>query len=177
MKSDLPTKRVEPTADTPRERRVWVGRRRVLRAGSGLAATALGIAALGGQAAAHFPTDLEIEIHPGSDRAPIDPDGRGVVPVAVLRADKFDPTGEPVRYRFGAPDVVRDGAGARPVCDGTACDVNGDGRADLVLFFRADEAGFDGDESTARLEWDRTEDGQHGLAGTAPITIGGRGDG
>ncbi|WP_408959873.1 hypothetical protein [Natrinema sp. 74] len=151
-----------------------IGRRRALQAGTGVAATALGIATLGGQAAAHFPTDLEIDIRPGGGRAPINPDSHGIVPVAVLRTDEFDPASEPVRYRFGAPDVVADGGGARPIDDGHAIDVTGDGCADRLLFFRADETGFDGDESVGRLEWERTEDGHHGLAGTGPVTIVGR---
>ncbi|WP_323172882.1 hypothetical protein [Natrialba sp. PRR66] len=150
-----------------------VDRRRVLRAGTGLAATTLGIAALGGQAAAHFPPDLEIEIKPGSgsDPAPINPRSQGVVPVVVLQTDEFDPTSEPVRYRFGAPDVVGDGGGARPVHDGHEVDVNGDGRTALQLHFPVDETGFDGDESSGRLEWERTDDGNHGLAGTGAVTI------
>ncbi|WP_126663810.1 hypothetical protein [Haloterrigena salifodinae] len=151
-----------------------MARRRVLRGGTGLAATALGIATLGGQAAAHFPTDLEIDVKPGTERAPINPNSCGVIPVAVLRTDEFDPTSEDVRYRFGAPDVVEGGDGARPMHGGHAVDMNGDGRDDLLLLFPAPDAGFDGDESTARLEWERSEDGAHGLAGTAPIRIVGR---
>ncbi|WP_226040028.1 hypothetical protein [Natrinema sp. DC36] len=171
-------------ADTPHEPSGQVestktnaafGRRRVLRAGTGLVATTLGIAAFGGQAAAHFPADLEIEIRPGCDRAPINPDSRGVVPVAVRQTDEFDPTSEPVRYRFGAPDVVGDGGGgARPIGDGHLIDADRDGRPALLLFFRADETGFDGGESTGRLEWERDDEGNHGLAGTAPVTIVGR---
>ncbi|WP_339105154.1 hypothetical protein [Haloterrigena salinisoli] len=151
-----------------------MARRRVLRGGTGLAATALGIATLGGQAAAHFPADLEIDVKPGTDRAPINPNSCGVIPVVVRQTDEFDPTSEVVRYRFGAPDVVADGGGARPMHDGHAIDMNGDGRDDLLLLFPANDAGFDGDESAARLEWERSEDGAHGLAGTAPIRIVGR---
>ncbi len=151
-------------------------RRRVLRAGAALTTTALGIAALGGQAAAHFPPELEIEIRPGSETAPINPDGCGMIPVAVLQTDEFDPTSEAVRYRFGAPDVVDGGGGARPVHDVVA-DVTGDGRDDRLLLFRTDETGFDGDESTGRLEWERSDEGSHGYAGTAPVTIVGRRNG
>ncbi|QCS44106.1 hypothetical protein [Natrinema versiforme] len=150
-----------------------IARRRVLRAGTGLIATGLGIATLGGQAAAHFPPELEIEVRPGSDTAPINPDSCGMVPVAVVQTDEFDPTSEAVRYRFGAPDIVADGGGARPVHD-TVADVTGDGQEDRLLHFRTDETGFDGDESMGRLEWERSDDGSHGYAGTAPITIVGR---
>lgn len=142
---------------------------------SGLAATAVGIATLSGQVAAHFPADLTIDIKPGSEENPINPDSRGVIPVAVLQTDEFDPTSEDVRYRFGAPDVVADGGGARSAHGGHVEDVNGDGNDDLVLHFPTEETGFDGDESEGRLEWERTEAGHHGLSGTDTVTIVGRG--
>lgn len=166
-----PSRRTESTTTES-----TLGRRRLLRAGTATAATALGITALGGQAAAHFPEDLEIDVKPGTDVAPITPDSRGVIPVAVLATGEFDPTSEPVRYRFGAPDVVAAGGGARPLRGGRAidADLNRDGRDDVLLLFPTREAGFDGDESTARLEWERSEDGEHGFAGTAPIRIVGR---
>ncbi|SEQ85041.1 hypothetical protein [Natrinema salaciae] len=165
-----PSKRTESTTDA------GIGRRRVLRASAGTAAAALGIAAVSGQAAAHFPTDLEIEVKPGceDEEAPINPGSEGVIPVAVLQTAEFDPTTKDVRYRFGAPDAVADGGGARPDHDGFVVDVTGDGRDDLLLFFPTAETGFDGDDSSARLEWERSEDGEHGLAGTAPIRIVGR---
>lgn len=158
-----------PTANDSR-----VARRGVLRAGAGAATAVLGIAALGGRAAAHFPAELDVEIEPGSDDAPINPDGRGLIPVAVLATDEFDPTSEDVRYRFGAPDVVEGGGGARPAHGGHVEDANGGRRAELVLHFPVDETGFDGDESEGRLEWEETEAGEHGLSGTAAVTVVGR---
>lgn len=149
-------------------------RRSVLRAGTGLVAATLGAVAVSGQAAAHFPEGLAVDVRPGSDDNPINPDSRGLVPVAVLATDAFDPTEEDVRYRFGAPDVVADGGGARPARGGHVEDVDGDGRDDLVLQFPVEDTGFDGDESAARLEWERTEAGHHGLSGTDAITIVGR---
>jgi len=150
-------------------------RRGFLRVSAGMAATAVGITSLSGTVAAHFPSDLEIDIKPGSDKNPINPNSSGVIPVAVLQTDEFDPTSEDIRYRFGAPDVVADGGGARPSHDGHVEDVDGDGRDDLVLHFPTDETGFDGDESEGRLEWERTESGEHGLSGTDTVTIVGRG--
>lgn len=148
-----------------------MSRRGALRAGAGITATALGIATLGGQAAAHFPSELAIDVKPGSDENAINPNSKGVTPVAVLQTDDFDPTSEDVRYRFGAPDVVRNGGGARPAHGGHVEDVDDDGRDDLVLHFPTDETGFDGDESEARLEWERTESGHHGLSGTDAVSI------
>lgn len=172
MKDDLSDD--DPQVDRQNSNASSISRRSVLRAGAGVAATALGVAALGGQAAAHFPAGLEIDVKPDSDENTINPDGRGVTTVAVLQTDNFDPTSEDVRYRFGAPDVVRDGGGARPAHTGHVEDVDGDDRPDLVLHFPTDETGFDGDESEARLEWERTESGHHGLSGTDEVTIAGR---
>ncbi|MCU4801689.1 hypothetical protein OB920_15020 [Halobacteria archaeon HArc-gm2] len=146
-------------------------RRDVLRLGAGAAAAAVAVPALSGQAAAHFPDELSVDVKPHSDENLIAPKGHGFVPVAVRHTDAFDPTSEPVRYRFGAPDVVSDGGGARPVHDGYPLDVDGDGRADLLLLFPTWHAGFDGDESEARLEWERDESGEHGLSGTDNVTV------
>lgn len=147
-----------------------MARRGFLQVSTGMAATALGITTFGGQVAAHFPEDLEIDIKPGSEDNPINFNSNGVIPVAVLQTNEFDPTSADVRYRFGAPDVVAEGGGARPAHSGHVEDVNGDGRDDIVLHFPADEVGFDGDESEGRLEWERTDKGSHGLSGTDTIT-------
>lgn len=152
----------------------FVGRRGFLRAGAAVAVGTVGVATVGGRAAAHFPPGLDVDVRPGSRTNPIHPDSRGVVPVAVRRTDGFDPTSEDVRYRFGAPDVVGDGGGARPVHDGLELDGDRDGRDDLFLLFPTADAGFDGDESEARLEWEETEAGEHGLSGTDAVTIVGR---
>ncbi|MBX0296783.1 hypothetical protein [Haloarcula nitratireducens] len=139
-----------------------------------MAATAVGVATLSGGVAAHFPATLEIDIKPGCEENPINPNSHGVIPVAVLQTGEFDPTSEAVRYRFGVPDVVAAGGGARPAHGGHVEDVDGDGRDDLVLHFPTDETGFDGDESEGRLEWERTEEGSHGLSGTDTVTLVGR---
>lgn len=160
-----------PQRDESATNESMYSRRQAIRAGTGVATAAVGIAAFGGQAAAHFPTDLEIAVRPNCDIARIDLENRTLIPVVVFQTDEFDPENEPVRYRFGEPDTVSDGEGARPVDDGFSVDLNGDGRTDLLMFFPTDETGLDGDDSEARLEWERAEDGQHGLAGTASITI------
>lgn len=161
-----------PTTATPPDSPL--ARRGFFRLSTGLAATALGIGSFAGQVSAHFPEDLEIDIRPGSEDNPINPDSNGLVPVAVLQTDEFDPTSADVRYRFGAHDVVAGGGGARPAHRGHVEDVNGDGRDDLVLHFSTDGTGFDGDASEGRLEWERTEEGHHGLSGTDTVTPVGR---
>lgn len=153
-----------------------IARRSLLKTGIGAATSVTALAALGGTAAAHFPSGLEIDIKPGSEDNPIDPNSNGVVPVAVLQTEEFDPTAENVDYRFGAPDVVSNGGGARPAHGGHVEDVDGDGNDDLVLHFPTAETGFDGDEETGRLEWERGETGaEHGLSGTDDVTIVGSG--
>lgn len=149
-------------------------RRSVLRAGAGLAAAAVGVVGGVGTAAAHFPEELEIDVKPGDDDPTINPDSGGVTPVAVLQTDEFDPTDESVNYRFGAPDVVAAGGGARPAHCGHVEDGDGDGRDDLVLHFPTDEAGFDGDEEEARLVWEREHGGGHGFSGTDEVRVVGR---
>lgn len=147
-----------------------VGRRRFLRVTGATTTAALGIAALGGQAAAHFEETLDIDVKPGEQTNRIDSDGYGIVPVAVHQTDDFDPTSRDVRYRFGAPDVVG-GGGARPIRDGFATDVDDDGRAALVLLFPQSEAGFGSETTEVRLVWEQSADGTHGLAGTDDVTV------
>lgn len=146
-------------------------RRDVIRAGAGAAAAAVAVPALTGQAAAHFPDELSVDVKPHSDENVVAPKGHGFVPVTVLQTDEFDPTSEPVRYRFGAPDVVGDGGGARPIHDGYPLDVDGDGREDLLLLFPTRGTGFDSDVGQARIEWEREEGGEHGLSGTDSVTV------
>lgn len=73
---------------------------------------------------------VEIDIKPGSTPNALNPKAKGVIPVAILTTDDFDATTvEALTVRFGpgsAPEVHGRG---HPE------DVNGDGRADLVLHF------------------------------------------
>lgn len=169
MRTELSSIRANQTESGSTRQSTAVDRRDVLRFGAGAIAAGLAVPVVTGQAAAHFPANLDVDVKPGSDESPINPRSRGVVPVAVRRTDEFDPTSEPVRYRFGAPDVVSDGGGSRPAGDGHVASVGGSDA--LVLHFPAAETGFDGDESEARLVWERTESGEHGLSGTDVVTI------
>lgn len=146
-------------------------RRGFLKVIAGAAATATAVPALGGSAAAHFSEDLEIDIKPDSEDNRINADSKGTIPVAVLQTEHFDPTEEDVRYRFGAPEVVSEGGGARPAHDGHIEDVDGDENDDLVLHFPTEDTGFDSDDEEGRLEWEETEEGEHGLSGTDNVTI------
>ena len=151
-------------------------RRRFLKAGTGAAVAAIGLPTVSGVAAAHFhgsdKATLNIDIKPDSTENTINPKSEGVVPVAVLHTEEFDPTSQNVNYRFGAQDVVANGGGARPIHDGHATDVNGDGQCDLVLHFPVEDTGFDGDETVGHLHWEKGEKGaHHGLGGSDAITI------
>lgn len=157
-----------------------IARRQFLKTGLGAATAAVAVPALSGRAAAHFPTTLEIDIKPGCETNAINPSAEGVVPVAVYHTEftdedgesvVFDPTDRAVRYRFGAPDTVEQGDGARPAHEGHVEDVDDDGHDDLVLHFPTQETGFADDDSTGTLLWERDESGEHGYSGTASVTI------
>lgn len=120
--------------------------------------------------------EVAIDVKPGSDTNPINPKRRGVIPVGILHTDEFDPVSrvDIGSLRFGAPSEVQNGGGASPAHGGHVEDIDDDGDRDLLLHFRSNDAGFDGDENSARLEGE-TEDGTP-LFGTDDVKIvGGRG--
>lgn len=99
----------------------------------------------------------EIDVKPCSRPNAINPDGKGVVPVALKQTATFDPVSSVAvdTLRFGAPDEVASGGGSVPAHAGHVEDVvpcEGDGSDDLVVHFQPDGMGFDGDEETGRLE-------------------------
>ena len=113
------TQRSTPTDDEPENDTTT--RWRYLKDTLGAAATVAAIPVLSGVAAAHFPLELDIDIQPENAENFIDVDEHESVSVAVhpsefLDSDgereTFDPTDEPVRYRFGSRFVVQDGEGA-----------------------------------------------------------------
>ncbi|WP_237561288.1 hypothetical protein [Halostella pelagica] len=158
-------------------------RRRLLKGTLGVGATVAALPALSGVAAAHFPHELSIDIQPQNADNFIDLHTNESVSVAVhpvefLNEDgerkTFDPTDEPVRYRFGSRFTVKDGEGARPMDSGTVTQVesgHGDGHDALVLEFPVDETGLDGKEETAWLYWERDESGEHGYSGVDSVRV------
>ncbi|WP_266079613.1 hypothetical protein [Haladaptatus caseinilyticus] len=146
-------------------------RRRLLKAGAGIALTALAVPTLSSTAIAHFPENLDIDVKPDNDSNEIDRSSRGVVPVAVLQTDEFDPTSEAIRYRFGSPAAVESGGGACPVHEEAVEDIDGDGNDDLMLHFAVQDAGFESGETEAELRWERDESGEHGLSGRDSVRI------
>ncbi|MFC7132673.1 MULTISPECIES: choice-of-anchor D domain-containing protein [Salinibaculum] len=88
--------------------------------------------------------DFTIDILPGSERNPIQPEQRGVTPVAILGGFDVDPAAVNVQsLRFRAADVVDAGLGASAAHDGHLEDVNGDGITDLLIHFETAQAGFE----------------------------------
>lgn len=106
----------------------------------------------------HFITYVEpsmprvaIDIKPGSDDNPVNPESRGVIPVAILTTDLFDATAvDPATVRFG-----RTGSEAA-VAQSALEDVDGDGRLDLILHFRTEEAGIRCGDASALLTGETT---------------------
>ncbi|WP_283402344.1 hypothetical protein [Halorubrum sp. DM2] len=175
------TQRSTPTDDEPKNDTTT--RRRYLKGTLGAAATVAAIPALSGVVAAHFPLELDIDIQPNNAENFIDVDEHDSVSVAVhpsefLNGDgereTFDPTDEPVRYRFGSRFVVQDGEGARPLADGEVTEIessHGDSHEVLVLDFPVDDMGLDGEEETGWLYWERDDTGEHGYAGVDSVRV------
>ena len=80
--------------------------------------------------------NVQIDIKPGSDVNPINPNSNGVIPVAILTTDDFDATSvDPETVMFGAE------LSAEPVHYALE-DVDGDGDIDMILHFRTQETGI-----------------------------------
>jgi hypothetical protein len=110
--------------------------------------------------------EVEIDIKPGSEPAPINPKSQGVIPVAILTTDTFDATTvNPATARFGAP-----GTEAAPVLVAVE-DVNGDGQPDLLLHFNTQDTGIQCGDTSASLTGE-TADGQPIQGSDAIVTTG-----
>lgn len=103
-------------------------------------------------------------------RSRVNPDAAGVVPVVLSGPHGFDvrriDTGS---LRVGAPSVVDEGGGGSPRHAGHVGDVDGDGRAELVVHVPTDETGFTADTTAAKIVG-RTTDGRR-LLGTGPVRL------
>jgi len=92
------------------------------------------------------PTDIAIDIKPGNDEDNINPRSQGVVQVAILKTDDFDPRSvDPFSVMFGP-----DGATASQTFVHDA-DVDNDGDPDLVLRFRTQDTGIECGDTEAFL--------------------------
>ncbi|MCK4314258.1 MAG: hypothetical protein KAX24_00670 [Anaerolineae bacterium] len=86
--------------------------------------------------------EVDLDIKPGSDPNSINPNSKGVVPVAVLTMDTFDANSVD-------PDTV-EFAGAQPL-RWVIEDVDGDGDVDLLFHFKTQELNLTGDSTEATL--------------------------
>jgi hypothetical protein len=99
---------------------------------------------------------VPLDIKPGSDSNPINPSGRGILPVAILGSETFDATDVDVTTLALGPDA------AAPAHDLTKPglfedhlrDVNDDGFTDLVSHYRTQETGISRDDAEACITGD-----------------------
>jgi hypothetical protein len=98
------------------------------------------------------PTEVLVDINPGSTKNRINPSSRGVVPVAILTTDSFDATTvDAGTVCFGDDDQPSQRACTEAHGKSHLEDVNGDGRPDLLLHYRIDQTGIDPGDTTACL--------------------------
>ena len=91
-------------------------------------------------------TAVEIDVKPGSFPNSINPQGKGVIPVAILTTGTFDATGvNSTTVRFGAT-----GTEAAPVQSALE-DVDGDGDTDVILHFNTQDTGVECGDPSASL--------------------------
>jgi probable HAF family extracellular repeat protein len=90
------------------------------------------------------PEPVAIDVKPGSSENPINPRSNGVISIAILSTNSFDPsTVDQASVEFGPNQALATGRGQLQ-------DVNGDGLPDLVLHFRTQDSGIQcGDTSVS----------------------------
>lgn len=87
---------------------------------------------------------VEIDIKPGSFPNSINPDSKGVIPVAILTTPDFDASAVDV-------DTVRFGPAGAWAVDWGFGDVDSDGDLDMILYFRTQDTGIRAGDTKAWL--------------------------
>jgi uncharacterized repeat protein (TIGR01451 family) len=109
---------------------------------------------------------VEIDIKPGSDPNSINPNSKGVIPVAILTTENFDASSVDGSTVIFGPKDAQSAHG-----NGHLEDVDGDGDLDWVGHFRTQETGIQAGDTEATLTG-KTVDGD-GFQGTdAIVTVG-----
>jgi hypothetical protein len=89
-------------------------------------------------------TTVVVDIKPGSTTNPIKLSSHGLIPVAILTTDTFDATTlDPSTVCFGDDDNPAQRDCTEVHGKGHIEDVNGDGRADLLLHYETSQTGID----------------------------------
>jgi hypothetical protein len=109
---------------------------------------------------------VDIDIKPGSDPNSINPNSRGVIPVAILTTNGFDATTvDPLSVRFG-PNGATETHNR-----GHIEDVDGDGDDDMLLHFRTEETGIQCGDTSVSLTG-QTSDGTLIEGSDSIVTVG-----
>lgn len=106
--------------------------------------------------------EVEIDIKPGSWPNSINPDSKGVIPVAILTTDDFDAT-------TVDPDTVAFGPAGATAVRYALEDVDDDDDIDIILHFKTQEVGLSAEDTEATLTG-QTFDGQR-IKGTDAVRI------
>lgn len=106
--------------------------------------------------------EVEIDIKPGSWPNSINPDSKGVIPVAILTTDDFDAT-------TVDPDTVAFGPAGATAVRYALEDVDDDDDIDIILHFKTQEVGLSAEDTEATLTG-QTFNGQR-IKGTDAVRI------
>ena len=101
------------------------------------------------QVFARLPRDVRVDVRPGDDNDVVNPGANGVLPVAILSESDFDATTvDPLSVQLAGASVR-----VRPHGEPMAWsrDVDGDGRADLLLHIEAGELALAPGDTVAQL--------------------------
>lgn len=125
------------------------------------------------------PIGLLVDVRPGSDINPVNLKSKGVLPVAILTTDSFDPTVSVAEIGIADPELVELGAIPVPPTNFAIEDVNGDGVDDLLLFFSIPELVDAGaiDSETTTLELSGTATDGTVLSGSDVVSVVPKGPG
>ncbi|MDS0296613.1 hypothetical protein NDI79_20810 [Halogeometricum sp. S3BR5-2] len=160
-------------------------RRRLIQGAGATAVTVGALPLLSKTAAAHFPTELDIDVQPGNEENFVDLAKHESVEVVVYpsqflnsdgRTETFDPVERPVRYRLGSWTALDGGNGARPLNDGETVETSSghgdqENEKSLSLEFPVAELGLEGDEEAVWLYWERDKSGEHGYSGVSKVRV------